>query len=487
MKWLSPRYTYPMVILVLVVSIALQLAWLRQLFSVQQVQVKRDLEQIVNDASQYIMYASVVPDKQRSEGFRQFFLSPEWQRFQLAYSNMQNYNVRSRFSSDIVGDSSIVELRLSLSTKSPVYNFKGKPRGHVQNFGKEDINKVKADDWRNLAQMDSTVHAKLLQEDLNTSAYYLLYNYENDDPANPGFRSPLKKADFYSEKYTYNLSFMHKYQLVVPHINGLVLYRMRYYMLSSCFMILLTGAVFYFILRLMRNQRLYAEARIAFTSNMTHELKTPVATVAVALESITKYHLADDPEKLNNYLTISRNELQRLNLMIEKVLNLEQLDNGHAKLRTELFDVQTGLQQVTASMLLQTQKQAATIEFKPSDEPCFVNGDPVHLTNVFYNLIDNALKYGGENVAIAISCKRDSHNVTISFRDNGPGIEDLYQLRVFDRFFRVQNEVDVHTVNGSGLGLNYVKQIIEKHGGKIRLQSEPGKGSNFIITLPAAL
>jgi len=486
MKWLSTRYAYPMVALVLVVSIVLQLVWLKQLFRVQQVQVKRDLEQIVNDASQYVMYASVVPTRQRSEGFRQFFLSPEWQHFQLAYSDMQDYNVRSRFSSDIIGDSSIVELRLSLSTKSPAFDIKAKPRRRVQNFGKEDINKVKAEDWKNLAQMDSTVHAKLRQEDFNTTAYYLLYSYENDDPANPGVRKPLKKADFYSKKYTYNLSFIHKYQLVVPHINGLVFFRMRYYLLSSCFMVLLTGAVFYFILRLMRNQRLYAEARIAFTSNMTHELKTPVATVSVALESITKYNLVNDPEKLNNYLAISRNELQRLNLMIEKVLNLDQFDNGEAKLRTELFDVQTSLQQVVASMQLQTQKQSAVIEFKPSGEPCFVNGDPVHLTNVFYNLIDNALKYGGKNVNIQVGVKCDVHNISVSFRDNGPGIEDIYQSKVFERFFRVQNEADVHNVNGSGLGLNYVKYIVEKHSGKIKLQSEPGKGANFIITLPAA-
>ena len=171
--------------------------------------------------------------------------------------------------------------------------------------------------------------------------------------------------------------------------------------------------------------------------------------------------------------------------MIDKVLNLDQLDNGEIKLRPELYDVQKGLESVVSSMRLRNIQSGATIHYEPAEEPCFVDGDPVHLTNVFYNLIDNALKYSGINAIITVACNRDVDWIHISVKDNGPGIEKIYRTRIFERFFRVPDDPDVHNVKGSGLGLHYVNQIIVKHGGRIQLRSEIGKGSNFIIELPA--
>jgi signal transduction histidine kinase len=218
---------------------------------------------------------------------------------------------------------------------------------------------------------------------------------------------------------------------------------------------------------------------------MTHELKTPVAVIEAALDAITRYELSRDPAKLENYVDISKAQLKRLNLMIDKVLNLDQLDNGAIKLRPELFDVQQGLKSVVTSMRLRKGNSAARINYIPADTPCFVDGDPVHLTNVFYNLIDNALKYGGSPAVITVSCSCDAEQVHISIKDNGPGIAKIYRERVFERFFRVPDHPDIHNVKGSGLGLHYVRQIIEKHQGKVQVQSEVGKGSNFIIDLPA--
>jgi signal transduction histidine kinase len=482
MKWLSTKYAYPPVIIAIAISIALQVVWLSKFFGEQRVQVKLLLEQAVSNAAKNTAYTSFIPAAQRGGAAREFFLSSDWHKLKMAYDNLQTYYIQSHFHNDIVGDSTVIEIRLAFKNldilppqgqRHIIEIFENIP--HVNYYEQFDLNK-----------MDSTVRAELRKADITAGYYYLLYNYEDSDPSNPGNAKPLNQADYYSQKYAFNLNFLHKYQLIVPHIDGIVLFRMRYYLVSSLFMVILIGAVFYFILRLMRDQRLYANARIAFTSNMTHELKTPVATVGVALESITKYHLLDNPEKMNQYLAISQNELKRLNLMIEKVLNLEQLDNGEEHLRNELFDVQQGLREVVNSMQLQIDNSHARISVELSEEPCFVNGDPTHLTNVFYNLIDNALKYSGEKIFLKVKCTCDNEYIQIRFEDNGPGIDRIYHNRIFDRFFRVTDNNDVHNVNGSGLGLNYVKQIIEKHGGTIKVISELGQGSKFIINLPVA-
>jgi signal transduction histidine kinase len=483
MKWLSNRYAYPLVIFAIVISGVLQFAWLNQLFVAQRIQVKRDLEQLVADASKMCSYMSVVPGHEGNENFKEFFLSPEWLQFSQAYTNMKFHQMGSRFDDRYFADSTVVNISLR-------FNNKEVHRAHRRRVVRFDFGEPLAlsiaKDNRDMRRMDSLINSEINKYKFSITILSAIRNYDTDKITNVLSPDKIKTAAFTSQQYSYNLKFFHTYQLVVPAINGLVLYRMRYYLISSCLMLLLTVAVFMFILRLMNNQRLYAQARLSFTSNMTHELKTPVATVAIALESIMENKLENDPETLRNYLEISRSELRRLNLMIDKVLNIEQLDNGQDRLRTELFDVQLCLQEVIGSMQLQLKNAAASISWQPMKEPCFVSGDPVHLTNVFYNLIENAIKYGGKGVNIAISCNRVSGEVMISFKDNGPGIASIYHKRVFERYFRIPvGTTAIHNVKGTGLGLNYVKQIIEKHHGRVTLSSEPGAGSNFVIYLPA--
>lgn len=488
MKWISSRYAYPLVIMVIMVSIALQLAWLNQLFKAQRVQVISDLEQMVSQSAGMSTYLSIAPRQERNINFRSFFLSAEWLQFKQAYNNMRFNPIHSRFKSDTKGDSTFVNISLR------VFNGQHKKLkyGHavtttVTHFDKGVTMKQEKDSDRvDLRRMDSIVHKQLGNFGIPVKNSYDVYNYDRKKIFDGNSSKPVSATGFRSQQYSYNLRFLGMYQLIVPSVNNIVFYRMRYYLVSSCLMILLTVTVFLFILRLMRNQRLYTQARVSFTSNITHELKTPVATVSLALETIVENSLENDPETLRNYLDISRSELQRLNLMIDSVLNLEHFDNGQIKLRTELFDVQQGLQQIIASMRLQLENSGAILIFEPMELPCFVSGDPVHLTNVFYNLIENALKYGGNNVQLEIFCHCKANEVKISFKDNGPGIDRAYHRKIFERFFRVPSKtIDIHNVKGTGLGLNYVKQIIEKHGGQIKLESEIGKGSNFIIYLPA--
>jgi len=479
MKWFSKKYAYPLVVLAMIVSVVLQVVWLRQLYSSQKVQVKRDLDQVVSNVVKSSNYLSMLPGNEGNDNFLSFFQSPEWLQFKEAFSRMRGHKVMSRFESDVQGDSSVVDISIRLPNK----NYVRKPHKVQRVFDHgETMEEQLHLDSVEYERLDSLVDQELMKNHIKVPYFIVKYDWESERILNGYTVGKIRRADYHSEQYSYNIRLYNNFQLVVPSLRGIVFYRMRYYLLSSFFMLLLTGAAFYFVLRLMKHQQVYAQARIAFTGNMTHELKTPVAVMEAALDAITRYQLTNDPEKLLQYINISKTELHRLNMMIEKVLNLDEVDSGETRLRSELYDVQQGLEQVVTSM--QLQHKSAGIHYHPSEEPCFLDGDPVHLTNVFYNLIDNALKYGGNEVQVDVSCHCTEHNIIISVKDNGPGISKIYHARIFERFFRVQDNVDVHNVKGSGLGLNYVKQIVEKHGGKIRVVSDVGKGSEFIIELP---
>lgn len=483
MKWLSNRYAYPLVILAMIASIGLQAAWLVQLFHAQQVQVKRDLDQAVDNAARMSEYLSVVSGNENKENFRNFFLSPEWLQLKQAYTHMRRMGIKSRFETDIKNDSTRITIGLRIANDK----YKAKKTKVISIFDEgETLESVMKSDKKDLKRMDSLVQWESRRLGICEESFYVLYDYRTGRPESAKDGERAQRADYKSARIGYNLHFfIHTYQLVVPSVTKTVLYRMRYYLVSSLLMILLTGLAFWFLFKVMRSERLYTSARLAFTGNMTHELKTPVAVIEAALDSITRYQLTNDPAKLENYLNISKNEINRLNAMIDKVLNLEQLDNGKINLRPELYDVQQGLESVVSSMKLRNYSGSVTIDYIPSEEPCFVDGDPVHLTNVFYNLMDNAIKYSGPQAAITVSCTSLKDQVTVKIEDNGPGIAKIYQERIFERFFRIPENPDIHTVKGTGLGLHYVKEIINRHGGKIEVSEGAKKGAVFTIYLPA--
>jgi signal transduction histidine kinase len=488
MKWLSNRYIKLAVTLAAVFAILLQIIWLQQIFRTQELQMINDIERSVSEASIKSMYTNSISNKQGSLNYRNFFLSPEWLGFNKSFDA-----ITDKYSPDLIGsqffysvkqDSTVITVRLSLSEHYPLTDQKK----HILRVGASQIKKIdsKDIDHKYVEEMDKNVKSSLASNGISLNSYYLVYKYDKADKEqiSSSLKEQTSTPRYTSKKYTYNLTYKNKYQLVVNSIFTEVLIKMRLYLFSAALMIILTCTGLYYILKLIRNKVLYEEAKKNFTSNMSHELKTPIAIMNAALDSITLFNMTADPQKLKEYINISKTELQRLKSMVEKVLDLEQVDRGEFLLSPELYDVQQSLEQVTASMVLNKRSREASIEFLPSKEPCFVYGDPVHLTNVFYNIIDNAIKYGGIDVHIIVSCKCSSDLVIITIEDNGTGIDALFHERIFERFFRIQQE-NLHDSNGSGLGLNYVKQVIKMHGGNIRLKSEPDKGSIFIINLPA--
>lgn len=251
----------------------------------------------------------------------------------------------------------------------------------------------------------------------------------------------------------------------------------------SLFIICITTAAFIFLYRNLRSQQKLSTIKNEFISNITHELKTPIATVSVALEALKNFNAIQNPAKTKEYLDISEAELQRLSLLVDKVLKLSMFEHKAIELNKETVYPEKLISEILSTMKLQFEKQQAKVYFT-ADADITLQADKLHFTSVVYNLIDNALKYSGEKAEINIVLRKENHMSVLEVKDNGIGIPAAYQQRIFEKFFRVPTN-NRHNIKGYGLGLSYVYEVIKKHNGSISVKSETDKGSTFIIQLPA--
>lgn len=264
------------------------------------------------------------------------------------------------------------------------------------------------------------------------------------------------------------------FETPVPYL----LKRMGWLLGCSVLLLLLTTGCFVFMLRTILRQKKLSEIKNDFINNMTHELKTPIATVSAAVDAMLHFGALKDPRKAEEYLHISQNNLQRLSDLVEKVLNLAVDEKQELEFHTEPVSLAELLCELVADHRIKSPKTVTFNMHIPFGTT--VNVDKVHFGNVLNNLIDNAIKYSYERVTISFDFQREPQGWQLTVADNGIGIPKAYQASVFDRFFRVPTG-DLHQVKGFGLGLAYVRQVVEKHGGSIGLASEPGKGSVFVL------
>lgn len=231
-------------------------------------------------------------------------------------------------------------------------------------------------------------------------------------------------------------------------------------------------------------QRKLAEMKNDFINNMTHEFKTPISTVSLACEALRDSDIQKSIDLYDNYISIISEENLRLGVMAEKILQTAVIDKGELKLKKERVDVHHIIQDVIRNLRIQVEIKDGSIATRYQAEKFVLEADKVHLANVVYNLLDNANKYTPRKPRIEVITEDVPQGLRVSISDNGIGISKSDQKKVFDRLFRVPTG-NVHDFKGFGLGLSYVKAIVEKHGGKTGVESEPGKGSTFWFILPA--
>lgn len=266
-------------------------------------------------------------------------------------------------------------------------------------------------------------------------------------------------------------------------VQSLILKQIAPQILFSCLLTLITTVAFLILYRSVRAQQRLMELKNDFISNVTHELKTPVATVSVALEALKNFHALNDPKLTKEYLDIAQNELNRLTLMTDKILKASVFESKGITIQRETVDIRKVTVEILDSMRLVFEKRQANVSLQSTGETFLLEGETTHITNVIYNLIDNALKYSPDKPVITITLNDHPDHITLSVRDEGLGIPSEYKKKVFDKFFRVPTG-DVHNIKGYGLGLSYVASVVKAHDARITIESESGKGSNFIIHWP---
>jgi two-component system phosphate regulon sensor histidine kinase PhoR len=255
---------------------------------------------------------------------------------------------------------------------------------------------------------------------------------------------------------------------------------------QALFSLVLVGFTIFSFLLLYRNwqqQRRLTELKNDFISNITHELKTPIATVSVAVEALQNFNALQDPARTKEYLDISASELQRLSLLVDKVLRLSLFERQEIELKNEPFDLGVLVEEILASMRLQFEKYKANIVFSPLGENYRLRADKLHITSVIFNLLDNALKYSSHNPSIRVELGSEEDQLVLAVTDNGLGIPLIYRERIFEKFFRVPTG-DRHDVKGYGLGLSYVSYVVGRQGGTISVDSQEGIGSRFTVKIP---
>jgi two-component system, OmpR family, phosphate regulon sensor histidine kinase PhoR len=273
------------------------------------------------------------------------------------------------------------------------------------------------------------------------------------------------------------------YKLDFINSNWYVLKQMWQPVLVSLLLVGVTIASFLLLYRNLVRQQKLTQLKNDFISNITHELKTPIATVSVAIEALKNFNALQDPARTKEYLAISAGEMQRLGLLVDKVLKLSLYENKEIALQKEAFDLEALAHEVVASMKLQFEKQGAAVVITATGSNFTLEADRLHLTSVLYNLLDNALKYSTEDPKIDIHITDHGQFLELRVTDNGVGIAPEYRQKVFEQFFRVPDG-DRHNTKGYGLGLSYVHHIVQRHMGFIEVESTPGNGSSFSVKLP---
>jgi two-component system, OmpR family, phosphate regulon sensor histidine kinase PhoR len=253
-------------------------------------------------------------------------------------------------------------------------------------------------------------------------------------------------------------------------------------LLSLLLVITIIAAFSYSVFTIIRQRKL-SELKNDFINNMTHEFKTPISTISLACQALTDKEISRTNEMYDDYIQIIGDENHRLGEMAEKILQTAILEKGSLHLRPEAINMHELINDAVHKIAIQIEIRDGVVSQSLNAKQPVIRGDKVHLSNVIYNLLDNANKYSPKRPQIMISTADTENGISISVHDKGMGISKTNQKRIFEKLYRIPTG-DVHNVKGFGLGLSYVKFIAEKHGGSIQVESEPGKGSIFTVFLP---
>jgi two-component system phosphate regulon sensor histidine kinase PhoR len=282
-----------------------------------------------------------------------------------------------------------------------------------------------------------------------------------------------------------NLMPNEKLIIVISDMQVFVLRSVGWMILAAIFFSLVIITAFYLTIRTILTQKKLSEMKTDFINNMTHELRTPLATISIAVDTLKNERVIGDRDKLESIRSIIKAENSRMNAQVEQILQAAQLDVSQVLKEKVTLHVHEVLQKISDNFSLQLLEKKAQIQFNFIATDDAVSGHPVHFVNMLSNLVDNALKYSKEDIdpIIVITTSNYRNTILITVEDNGIGMSKETASKVFDKFYRAHTG-NVHNVKGFGLGLNYTRKMVAAHNGKIQVDSVVGKGTIFTISLP---
>lgn len=278
------------------------------------------------------------------------------------------------------------------------------------------------------------------------------------------------------QKYTYYFGVSFPGRSVFFHSKLRFWYFVTFILL---FVILFFGYSLYTIIK----QRRLSEVQKNFINNLTHEFKTPIASISLAAKVLSEPKIIDQPERLSGYARIILEQNKRLTLQVEKILQMASIEKKRLQLNMEPIGLNAFIEKTIAEFTNSLNGTQCNIRYKPDLQEAVVNADGLHFSNLIFNILDNAVKYCDEQPEIEVQLNEKSNYYEISFADNGIGIPKEFRKKIFARFYRIPTG-DVHNVKGFGLGLDYVKKISDRHGWKIRIENNSPKGTIFILKIP---
>ena len=273
--------------------------------------------------------------------------------------------------------------------------------------------------------------------------------------------------------------------LVIPDVKNNIYRQLRWLMIGAILFTLIICSAFYVTVSTLFKQKKTSEIKNDFINNMTHEFKTPLATISLAVDAMRNEKVLQDREKMGYFSSIIKEENKRMNKQVETILQASLMDRQEIQLNKVPIHVHEVIDSVLDNFHLQLEDKTAKTVLQLNATADLIEGDEVHFTNLISNLVDNAVKYSKENLVIKINTVNLGKYIQVRIEDNGIGMNKETQKRIFEKFYRAHTG-NVHNVKGFGLGLSYVKTMIDAHGGKIKVESATGKGTTFIIDMPLA-
>ena len=271
--------------------------------------------------------------------------------------------------------------------------------------------------------------------------------------------------------------------VIVPNVKKIVLSEMRWMIVGAIFFTLMIITAFYITVNALLRQKKLSEIKNDFINNMTHEFKTPLATISLAVDALRNDKVVQDREKMNYFSGIIKEENKRMNKHVETILQAAVMDRQELQLNKQPLHVHNLIREIMDNYKLQLEEKGARGELSLDARFDYVEADPVHFRNLISNLIDNAVKYSKDNLLIKIATYNTNKFIGIRIEDNGIGMSKETVRRIFEKFYRAHTG-NLHNVKGFGLGLSYVKTVVDAHQGKIKVDSVLGKGSAFTLEIP---